>query len=261
VESVSVRNVRTAGPPWQKLKFAIVQLDYASTINAYYLSSYDAVFSLSKIALGLTDCEFEKTRTSRLRIFPLESLPFPAISSNPKCVTALGHHVIDLQLLEDAGAFQDFPELDANFFSRSTLNPFLEQAPSVLPQVRQRLIDRFRLDEGDTFLRSNPKLQQDAVHNDTLKATATKNTTVPMKMHLPVTVRESMRQMSERCFEERTMPSNPIGCICPWAIMDDRARSSPLELPFRRPHGQLQLDPTDPTKGSRFVPCQRLDYE
>ena len=53
MEIVNVRNVSQAGPPWEKSKFAIVQLDYTSTINTYYLSSYDSVVSLSKIALGV----------------------------------------------------------------------------------------------------------------------------------------------------------------------------------------------------------------
>jgi fumarylacetoacetase len=135
--------------------------------------------------------------------FSLANIPFGVASfpnhltqpGQPKCVTALGHHVIDLQLLEDAGAFQDIPELDANVFSHPTLNQFLEQSPSVWPQVRQRLIDLFQLD-GDVLVQSNPKLRQAAIHDTTTFNRST--TTVPMemnmnmnmKMHLPVTVSE-----------------------------------------------------------------------
>jgi fumarylacetoacetase len=202
--------------------------------------------------------------------FSLANIPFgvasfPSHPTQPKCVTALGHYVIDLQLLEDAGAFQDIPELDANVFSHSTLNRFLEQSPCVWPQVRQRLIDLFQLN-GDILILSNPRLQQAAIHD---MRTAATTTAAPMKMHLPVTIREytDFYSSREHATNVGTMFRGKDNALQPnWLHLPVgyHGRSSTVVVsgtPIRRPHGQLQLDPTDPTKGSRLGPCQRLDYE
>ena len=206
--------------------------------------------------------------------FSLANIPFGVASfpthpiTHPKCVTALGHYVIDLQVLEDAGAFLDIPKLDANVFSQSTLNLFLEQSPCVWPQVRQRLIDLFQLD-GDVLIQSNPELQQAAIHDMRTTITSTTTAVVPIKMHLPVTIREytDFYSSREHATNVGTMFRGKDNALQPnWLHLPVgyHGRSSTVVVsgtPIRRPHGQLQLDPTDPTKGSRLGPCQRLDYE
>ena len=114
--------------------------------------------------------------------FSLQNIPFGVCSLKNdsseahRCVTALGDKVIDLNILQDAGAFADISSLDANAFSKETLNSFLSHSPEVWPQVRSRIIDLFAVGKND-LVESNPALQKASIFDSS-----------DVKMHLPVEI-------------------------------------------------------------------------
>ncbi|CAB9508291.1 Fumarylacetoacetase [Seminavis robusta] len=117
--------------------------------------------------------------------FSLANIPFGVASfagyshSTPFCTTAVGNHVINLAVLEDAGAFDAIRELLPDTFQQSTLNAFVEQSPVVWPKVRARLVELFREDGGDGFLRDNQSLQKACMYEGS-----------KVQMHLPVKIGE-----------------------------------------------------------------------
>ena len=96
---------------------------------------------------------------------------------SPFCATALGNYVINLAVLQDAGAFDSIPELLPDTFSKSTLNQFLEHSPKVWPLVRMRLIGILGVEEG--WLRDNEVLRNACVVDRSR-----------VLMHLPVKIGE-----------------------------------------------------------------------
>ena len=99
--------------------------------------------------------------------FSLQNIPFGVCSleEDPacRCVTAIGDKVVDLGLLQDAGAFSDVLNLNANAFSEPTLNGFMSHDPQVWKQVRKRLVDIFS--GQNAILQSNPALQTAAIYH------------------------------------------------------------------------------------------------
>lgn len=79
-------------------------------------------------------------------------------------MTAVGNYVIDLHVLQDAGAFSNIQDLDQNVFSNSTLNSFLEHPPKVWGKVRERLLDILTKDKNG-LLSSDGMLQLAALHD------------------------------------------------------------------------------------------------
>lgn len=116
-------------------------------------------FSLANIPYGVATIKDDPSRT------------------HPFCATALGNFVINLAVLQDAGAFDAIPELLPDTFMKSTLNQFLEHSPKVWPLVRMRLINILGAEEG--WLRDNETLRRACVVDRSL-----------VLMHLPVKIGE-----------------------------------------------------------------------
>ena len=60
------------------------------------------------------------------------------------CCTAIGKHVINLHVLQNAGVFDDIIDLDKNCFAYPVLNAFMDHPSHVWKDVRQRIIDIFK---------------------------------------------------------------------------------------------------------------------
>jgi len=73
--------------------------------------------------------------------FPLNNLPYGVFSTpgtKPRCATALGHFVVDLQVLEEEKLLDS-----QGVFAEGSLNPFMELGPEIWSRVRQQLTDLF----------------------------------------------------------------------------------------------------------------------
>ena len=75
--------------------------------------------------------------------------------STPRCFTAIGNYAVDLSILQEAGAFDSIPThlLNANVFSQTTLNNFMEHPPHIWSEVRK--IIREILSGKNDMLQSN----------------------------------------------------------------------------------------------------------
>lgn len=194
--------------------------------------------------------------------FSLDNIPFgvcslPKFPTSPRrCVTAVGNKVVDLRILQEAGAFGTISGLDANVFSGDTLDEFIASSPDIWPQVRRCLADLFR--GKNDLLSSNEALQLAAMFdmND-------------VTMHLPCTIGDYTDFYSSRehatnigiIFRGKDNALQPNWLHLPVGY---HGRASTVQVsgePVVRPHGQLQLDPNDPSKGSVYGPCKLLDFE
>jgi len=235
--------------------------------------------------------------------FSLANIPFGVASLKnsptlPFCVTAIGDHVLNLGVLQDAGAFDMVDGLHPHTFQAPTLNPFLEHAPQVWPLVRQRLLAILRNDaDGDAWLCDNEALRKACIYDRD-----------QVQMHLPFKVGEYTDFYSSR--EHATnvgvsliylyifscLSSSPHCDVCtnvfyyllhiPLLFVvaqtmfrgkDNALQPNWLHLPvgyhgrastvvvsgtpITRPCGQLQKDKDDPKQGSIFGPCRLLDFE
>ena len=193
--------------------------------------------------------------------FSISNIPFgvctpPGGSTTPRCVTALGNKVVDLSILQDAGAFDDIIDLDANVFSNETLNAYMAHSPDVWPQVRTRLIDL--LNGRNDLLRSKSALQKAAFY-DIDKVT----------MHLPAAIGDytDFYSSREHATNVGTMFRGKDNALQPnWLHLPVgyHGRASTVYVTGQdvvRPYGQLQIDPTDPSKGSKYGPCRLMDFE
>lgn len=115
--------------------------------------------------------------------FSLANIPYGVAtlkddpSLQPFCATAIGNKVINLAVLQDAGAF-DSIDLLPDTFQKATLNTFLEHSPSIWPRVRARIIELLE-DGKDDFLRGNSALRKACIHDR-----------LQIQMHLPVEIGE-----------------------------------------------------------------------
>lgn len=194
--------------------------------------------------------------------FSLANIPYgvatiQASSSSPFCATAMGDNVINLGILQDAGAFDPIPDLLPGTFQQGTLNQFLEHSPTVWPQVRKRLVEL--LEKGkDSFLENNAALRRACIHDRSA-----------VTMHLPVKVGEytDFYSSREHATNVGTMFRGKDNALQPnWLHLPVgyHGRASTVVVsgtPIRRPHGQLQKDRDDPKQGSVFGPCRLLDFE
>ena len=234
---------------------AVTHTASSAAPNASWLDiPQDSDFSLQNIPFGVCSFRQEGNREG-----------VQTGSSRRRCVTAIGTKIVDLQVLEDAGIFRDIPNLSGSVFGQSTLNTFLEHDPSVWALVRKRLQDLFRRDSPNIdTLRSNPTLQKATFHD-----MGSGNSDQTIVMHLPVTIGDytDFYSSREHATNVGTMFRGKDNALQPnWLYLPVgyHGRSSTVIVsgePVRRPHGQLQLDPNDATKGSSYGPCRLLDFE
>ena len=124
----------------------------------------DSDFSLSNIPFGVATLKADLNNNS---------------NGTPFCATAVGDHVINLGILQDAGAFDSIADLLPDTFQQETLNHFLEQSPTVWPLVRQRLISLLGVQDGDDWLRNNDALKKSCIYDRS-----------QIQMHLPLKINE-----------------------------------------------------------------------
>ena len=199
--------------------------------------------------------------------FSLKNIPLgvglvaPSSSSSSaivarRCVTAVGNKIVDLGILQDAGAFHGIDALDGNVFSESTLNNYLRHDPEVWPKVRRRIIQLF--DGTSDLLSSNVVLQNACLHD-------VHNVT----MELPCTIGDytDFYSSREHATNVGTMFRGKDNALQPnWLHLPVgyHGRSSTIQVsgaPVVRPFGQLQADPNDPSKGSIYGASKLLDFE
>lgn len=186
--------------------------------------------------------------------FPLNNLPYGVFSragSEPHCCTAIGDHVLDLAVLEQAGLISAGQE---PVFAQDSINAFMACGAATWETVRNRLTQLLQ-DGGDPALRDDAALRADAIIgiDDAV-------------MHMPFHVAEytdfySGRQHAENVGtmfrgKENALPPNwlhiPIG-------YNGRASTVVVSgTDIRRPLGQMK--PPD-AQVPVFGPCRRLDIE
>ena len=156
--------------------------------------------------------------------FPIQNLPY-GIFRRPGAGAAavgvaIGAHVLDLAVLEEAGLL-DVPLLRGQReFAAGKLNPFLALGPTVWTETRAAISRLLRADEP--ALRDNARWREQAL--------------IPQRdveMLLPADVGDYTDFYSSRehatnvgtMLRGTTTPCNPTGCISPWRTMAGRARS------------------------------------
>jgi len=93
--------------------------------------------------------------------FPIQNLPYGVFrrGNSPKRIgVAIGHYVLDLSVLEEAGFFSD---LGRDVFSHSNINPFLGLGWRAWRKARE-IISRL-LREDEPALRDNTKIREKAI--------------------------------------------------------------------------------------------------
>ena len=96
--------------------------------------------------------------------FPIQNIPFGVFQTNeksPRLATIIGHTVIDLAVLAEAG-FLDGLNVDKAVFAQSYINDFMALGKKVTRAVRNRLSDLF--EQGNTELAGNTTVMAQALH-------------------------------------------------------------------------------------------------
>ena len=229
-------------------------------------------FSIDNIPFGV--CSFPDE--SKSAAFFLETLPPGA----PRCCTAIGDYVVDLHLLAEAGLLDDLSGDEDELcsfhprivFAERTLNSFMATNKSVWVAVRNRLISLFleSCEEienqeviPDSRLKDNIPLRHVSMHS-----------IESVTCHLPATIGDYTDFYSSRehatnvgiMFRGKDNALQPNWLHMPIGY---HGRSSSIfpsgsrgkMATIRRPCGQLQLDASDPLKGSTYGPCKLMDFE
>ncbi|MEO1549717.1 MAG: fumarylacetoacetase [Pseudomonadota bacterium] len=185
--------------------------------------------------------------------FPLNNLPYGVFSSAgsaPRCGVAVGHHILDVALLEAQGLIN----LGQPVFTAPSWNALMALGPAQWRALRTRLTDLL-CEGGETALWDDQALRAQAL--------------VPQEgasLHLPLTVTEftdfyASRQHATNVGTmfrgaENALPPNwlhmPIG-------YNGRASSVVVSgTPIRRPWGQIM--PPEAMR-PRWAPSERFDME
>jgi fumarylacetoacetase len=231
----------------------------------------DCDFSIDNIPFGV--CSFPKAETMG---FSLPIIPTDA----PRCCTAIGEYAVDLHLLAEAGLLDGLcQDEDMNsfhpriVFSRHTLNDFMAADKSTWTAVRNRLISLFL--EIDGGAQEHEELTPDSRLKDNLPL---RNLAMrpldSVTFHLPATIGDYTDFYSSRehatnvgiMFRGKDNALQPNWLHMPIGY---HGRSSSIfasgvggkMATIRRPCGQLQLDASDPLKGSTYGPCKLMDFE
>ncbi|WP_210254959.1 fumarylacetoacetase [Methylocapsa sp. S129] len=186
--------------------------------------------------------------------FPLENLPygvFSAAGSTPRCATAIGDFVLDLQAIETVGLLQIG---GGAAFREPGLNTFMALGPEAWSSVRTRLTELLAKD-GDPALRERADLRAQAL---VPRASA--------RMHLPFKVAGYTDFYAGRhhAMNVGTMFRGPENALPPnWLSIPIgyNGRASTVVIsgtPIRRPLGQTKPPGAELPV---FGPSRRLDIE
>ena len=189
--------------------------------------------------------------------FPIQNLPFgvcrPKAGGELRVCSAIGDFVIDLAVLDEAGAFDGTPVADAEVFHEPTLNAFMaldREAWSTTRQALSRLLrDDCRELRDDTELRAAALLPAYAV-----------------ELQLPVDVGDytDFYSSREHATNVGTMFRGAENALMPnWLHLPVgyHGRSSSIIVsgaPVRRPQGQTRPDDAQPPV---FGASRMVDFE
>ena len=199
--------------------------------------------------------------------FSLQNFPFGVFSvvsspddNPPRCASAIGSYVIDLQELAKEHIFDDYLPDACNVFGSSSLNAFMSKPKYIWTKVRQSLIQLFLLEGDDGRLSSNKDLQ--------------KRVLIPMNndnvmMHLPAMIGDytdfysskehatnvgTMFRGKENALNDNWL-SLPVGY---------HGRSSSVFVSgtdIVRPCGQILTPNNDGRPNVSLKPTEKLDFE
>lgn len=189
--------------------------------------------------------------------FPIQNLPYgvftPPNSTVPRVGVAIGDHVMDLAVLNEAGAF-DVPEIrDTHPFSQNTLNAFMALSASAWTAVRREVQGLLRADTPD--LRDNASLRERTLHPRS-----------DVSLHVPVDIGDYTDFYSSKHHAKNvgTMfrgPENALKDNWVHLPVGYHGRASSIILSgqdVRRPCGQTRPDADEPPI---YGPSQLLDFE
>lgn len=201
------------------------------------------------------------TRTSWIPVdpthdFPIQNLPYGVFrrEDEPARVgVAIGHEILDLAVLEEAGHFEGTPAHGLGLFDEDSLNPFLAAGRATWGPVRARLTELLTHD--------NPRLRDDTA----LRARAL----VPApeaRMLLPTRIGDytDFYSSMEHATNVGRMFRDPDNALLPnWKHLPVgyNGRSSSIVVsgtPVRRPCGQTRPDDNEPPV---YGPSRLLDIE
>jgi fumarylacetoacetase len=186
--------------------------------------------------------------------FPIQNLPYGIIrrSTGSSAGIAIGDHILDLGVLQEAGLLELDPPLPAGVFRRASLNEFMACGPVVWRAVRGR-VSALLHDDRERLARDRG-LRADAL---VLASTVT--------LGMPFDVRDYVDFYSSLAHatnlgrilrpDQEPLPANwrhiPIG-------YHGRAGTVVASgIPVRRPCGMVR----GPDGDVRFGPTERLDFE
>ena len=194
--------------------------------------------------------------------FPIQNLPYGIFSHarsgrSARPGVAIGDAVLDLCELSNAGLLDGLGFAAESVFSEPTLNAFMARERADWRAVRARLASLLGAG-GDGALQSNAGLQARCL--------------VPraeVAMHLPAAIGDYTDFYSSRehatnvgiMFRGKDNALQPNWLHLPVGYHGRASSVVVSGTPVVRPRGQLQLDKTDPTKGTEHAACRLLDFE
>ncbi len=187
--------------------------------------------------------------------FPIQNLPygvFRRAGEPPRVGVAIGNRVLDLDVIAEAGLFDEYVELPWGVFAQPSLNPFLELGRFTWIAVRQRIADLLDFDNRE--IRDVWGLSERAL--------------VPMpdvEMLLPVTVGDYVDFYSSlehatnlgKMFRPDQEPLLPNWRHLPVGYHGRSATVVPSGTPITRPYGQIKRTEDPPA----WEPSRALDFE
>ena len=193
--------------------------------------------------------------------FSLRNIPFGIYSihgGTPHIATRIGNTILDLYNLEKAGLMSSL-SFDTKVFLDQYLNRFMSLNRSVWRETRLHIISLLTIG-GNKDLQSA---------SDEIKAECLVPVSNEIRMHLPAMIGDYTDFYSSRehatnvgiMFRGKDNALQPNWLHLPVGY---HGRSSSVVISgtdVRRPRGQLQIDKTDPSKGSMFDACKLLDFE
>ncbi|PJE53202.1 fumarylacetoacetase [Marinomonas sp. BSi20584] len=185
--------------------------------------------------------------------FSIHNLPYGVFSSgklSPRIGVAIGHQIIDLSQLEEAGLL---PTSDNSVFNCDTLNPFISLGKEIWHETRARLQDL--LDFNNPELRDNNELCDKAIINQ-----------ADVQMHLPIHVSSytDFYSSREHAFNVGCMFRDPKHALMPnWSELpigyNGRASSVVVSgTDIVRPSGQVKVPDSE---RPIFSSSRKLDFE
>ena len=192
--------------------------------------------------------------------FPIQNLPMGIFSHapsgrDPRIGVAIGDSVVDLRRLLAEGLLDGYEH--AIVLGEATLNSFMARPRAEWRAVRTRLT-ALLAQGGDGALSTSTAAKDRCL--------------VPrseVRMHLPASIGDYTDFYSSRehatnvgiMFRGKDNALQPNWLHLPVGYHGRASSVVPSGTPVVRPCGQLQLDKTDPTKGTEHSPCRLLDFE